>query len=352
MPEKASNVSWTMLKKKKNLANYVCVVTTSGLLSLEDSDHSVIMNKNLDSPAIANVPAMTTESQATSFRLFTGTLQAQTTRGTFYNTLRPSRGPPPALINNKEHRSANMFQSHRRHFQPVLRGPEHRVLLISRLHYDANRNSVELFFQGFRIVDFKRKYNSTAFVLFESVEDRDRARYLKNGQKLLGREVILNIATRGVRVSNNGFLPGNAAEIALSPLAYGAQWPGSGFPSAPAMKLLDNPDSEADRSTHGPQKRAQAHTSTNDLEQADLTMYTARQVISETQVQGYNQAPQNYPDVGFGIPMSLHEMLNQAYIHTNIQRTRRLLGPWNIAGKNSEDKRYNMITENEWYGRQ
>lgn len=81
-------------------------------------------------------------------------------------------------------------------------GPKYRVILLSRIHPDANRNAVELFFRGFRIVDYKRRHiaktakpANVAFVLFESVQERDRAIREKRDKKLMGRKIGLEVAT-------------------------------------------------------------------------------------------------------------------------------------------------------------
>ncbi|KAF2438132.1 hypothetical protein P171DRAFT_526387 [Karstenula rhodostoma CBS 690.94] len=329
-------------------------LTPSGLLNLEKPGHAVTVDKHLRSPALAKESAMDPESQVMSFPPLTGTSQAQAARGA---SLRRSRIPPPALIESDEHRSMKMFQSRRSRFQPGPQGPEHRVLLISKLHPDANRNAVELFFQGFRVVDYKRKYNdrigrynSTAFVLFESVEERDRARYMKQGHKILGREVSLDIATRGIRVGNNGFLLDNTSEIASPPrlpLAYGAERLGNDFPSPSATYPSSDPRSETDRIAYHPQKWVQPDISTNNLEQ---TTNIVQQATPPAQISSHYLAPNHHHEADGGQPIPPYDMLSEVLLPTNIQRTpRRGLRPWNLAGNNSEDKRYNVVTETEWY---
>ncbi|KAL5407120.1 hypothetical protein PMIN03_007351 [Paraphaeosphaeria minitans] len=355
------------LHLKELLGRQVRIMRAVGGFQLAPSDffsflepHNVVSyNKHLESPALENTPFVKPESQVMPLPPLTGTLQLQTFRGTSYNMLGRSRIPPPALLDSNEHRPTNMFPSRRRRLQSRPQGPEHRVLFISKLHPDANRNAIELFLEGFHIVDYKRKYNdrtgkynNTAFVLFESVEERDRARNTKNEQKILDMEVSLDVAMHHIHVSNNGFLPDNISEIASMPRTPLANEPdriGSGFPSASASNLINDSNLETNRSTYGSPKWAQAHTNTNHVEQNNLPMNAARHFIPETGPSSYDGSPQYQPGVAYRHSISVHDTPSEVHhVPTNIQRTPlRDPGPWNLAGNDSNGRQYNIVTEKE-----
>ena len=91
--------------------------------------------------------------------------------------------------------------------------PANRVLLIGKLHPDANRSAISLFFSAFKVVDFKRTYNPrlhkhnvVGFVMFSSMEERNQAKELLDGAKLMGRQIELEFAPRGIKVADWGFI--------------------------------------------------------------------------------------------------------------------------------------------------
>jgi RNA recognition motif-containing protein len=351
----------------KALSNTIRAVTPSGLLKLVGPEHVGTFYKHYESSALTHGPAIAPSAQSMFLSPVLDIPHAKGPRETPYTFLCRSRFAPPTVLDSEERPSVEMPQPRRSRFQPGPQGPEHRVLLISKLHPDANRNAVELFFQGFRIIDYKRKYNdrlrkynSTAFVLFESVEERDRAKYTKDGQKILGREVTLDIASKGIRVYNDGFLPNDTIEIVSPPrpLLSHETILGSGFPSNSSPNTQNGPQPETflfqfarvNNIRHA-QKQAQPHTRAGDFDQTYLPMDAIQHVIPETQVPSYDQVPQNPLGIHEEQPVYFHHPFDDAHLRTSRQMVHhRGLGSWNLAGNNSEDKRYNVVTEKEWYG--
>lgn len=297
---------------------------------------------------------------------------------------------PPALITTEEHRPKRMLQFRRRQRpQTAFDGPEYRVLLISNLHQSANRGAIELFFHGFRILDYKRKYNdrlqkyhSTAFVLFESVHDRDVAKVMRNGEKIFGREVTLENATRGIRVSEDCFLPDDEEDMGATtnsqprvldrkmspttvstvPTGYHSEalhLPHTWNPYGRGQVPNEAPPSETQSSfipheqayryldhywryAHTPTLPA-AHTNNEPVE-------STRSISPKTQA--------------WRAPKSIRELLGEAdeqplffrdpwrEVHLavgNEVASHRGFGRWNLSGNDSEDKKYNILTEMEWY---
>ncbi|KAJ4349485.1 uncharacterized protein N0V89_008101 [Didymosphaeria variabile] len=317
-------------------------LTASGLLNLTDSDREVTFGKHFTPFPPLGPPQATSTSGASSML---------------------------------RHRPRiEMFRARQHGRQPDFDGPQHRVLLISKLHPDADRNAVVLFFQGFRIVDYKRKYNdrlgkynTTAFVLFESVQDRDRAKATKNGQKIFGREVSLDVAIRGIRVSNDGFLPDNADIVSpprsqLRPEARSFRNEGS---TAPATVV------SADRRFgvyHTPMAdqtvglrfninngasvvddpHRWAHSDNHNYSHEQHRRYHNENLITKARGHVYAQSPHNIHDKQADFS---HAPWSETTFPTNNQvSSRRGLGPWNLAGNDSKDKEHNVLTEEEWYG--
>ncbi|KAL1610577.1 hypothetical protein SLS60_002247 [Paraconiothyrium brasiliense] len=326
-------------------------LTASGLLKLTDSEHGATFAEVIESSTSVK------EGQYMSFPPLSISQATSTSGASRRNLRRPG---------------IEMLRARHDRRQPGFDGTEHRVLLISKLHPDANRTAVELFFQGFRIVDYKRKYNdrlgkynTTAFVLFESVQERDRAKAMKNGQKIFGREVSLEVAIKGVGVSNDGFLPDDAIDIASPPRSQLP--PGAGLfrnagpttqdTSAPADPRLatyhtmvsdrigglgisfDNGASDDDH----PQRWAHSDHSVYSQE-----CYPRQEsFITKSRVDPYVAGLQYSHDNAAFFRASFSDTTLPT---ENQVSPRRALRPWNLAGNDSEDKEHNIITEEEWYG--
>ncbi|KAJ4298959.1 hypothetical protein N0V90_004203 [Kalmusia sp. IMI 367209] len=354
-------------------------MTTSGLLGISDGERHVM------TPAPQPVPA---SHSMPDFPPLPGSTEAPPVHRSQLPILRGPRHPPLALVSDAvpARRATTALTPRRRNQRPKPDGPEHRVLLMNKIHPDANQVAVKLFFQGFHVVDFERKYiqrlkrfSNVAFVLFESVQERDRAMRLKNGEKLLGREVELECATRGIQVRETGFVAENEDGIISPPYSTRRvetqQSVGELTPTptksasrccvlaSPAVQdsngtsvdfrpltAIEEPiqpvyENHLRRQGCGSQQPTyiQAHRGAN----RDQTPVSPKKQMVRTE----QDTVRHVSEIMCEPPAFHHDPLTEILLPTHYQdETRPALGPWNLVGNDSEDKGFNMITEAEWYG--
>jgi len=86
---------------------------------------------------------------------------------------------------------------------PLLEPARTRIIRLTNVHFDADKEVIEKFFAGYTIEDQFRTVNSrtgiksVVYVLFANVSDRIRACHEKSGHKILGRSIKIQPAQIG-----------------------------------------------------------------------------------------------------------------------------------------------------------
>ena len=368
----------TVAVKVKIFSNRVCVVTSSGRLNLTDPEHTATFINTSGAAITRNLELVTAP---TPDDMSFPPLPPLPTHTENMSALTPQnvalrRMPPRAPRNFERHPSGMaMVPRNRRPKHANVDGPENRVLLIIKLHPDANRNAIELFFRGLKIVDYKRKwndrlkkFNTTAFVMFASVQERNRAKATMDGQKILGRAISLEVATRGIKVTENGFVPDE--DNGIGPLRSHALHRNENaritYPSEAVFRAANGSfDFDDGNGKDAPVKALTFKEPVGNI--IDRTHQWAQDIVhpvvgSEGYLDDGCISPKAQTAYHADVAHHTDDIKDDLSIHFRdpwadsqlprgtpvVQRCR--IGPWNLAGYDREDKRFNIVTEKEWYG--
>jgi RNA recognition motif-containing protein len=250
--------------------------------------------------------------------------------------------------------------------------PSNRVLFISNLHYAANLVSINLFFNGYKVTDFKpRRHPRTnkalgfGFVMLGSLEERNRAMRELQGKSLMGKPVRLEIANKGVKVNENGFVDGGSETLPARAERWGeddrgiqpliqfkeVKWTKGDSDDTMPTKIALAKQAENGRSTVSPFDVGIGKPGQRQDERAAETGNTASPDRSVSLVDAdwaMRDAPGSFwsPNIWSGLNATA---IGHSLSTWDINLAHQVLRPWNLAGNNSWDREANMVTEEDWY---
>jgi RNA recognition motif-containing protein len=225
--------------------------------------------------------------------------------------------------------------------------PCNRVLLINGLHHEANVISVKLFFANYTVVDFMPRQNAKTgrqmgfgFVMLASLEERNLALQELQGRSLMGKVVRLEIASKAVKVTEEGFLNEELGH-ARKRLSMRGKECGMNVPptNSNLVKWAE--------ATVVPTNPTKAATAKQTEGNHDTLCTTA--LIDNTSRQEDLAEPSNlsWPSNGWD---GLSSFPNGHTPPTwNINVAHRALKPWSLRGNKIEVGTANMVTEEDWY---